>query len=296
MSGLFSVLSAGHIGHDGGHFAISRRYPLLNDIGVWGFFLVSNPIIWQHQHTYAHHSFTNDEHRDPDLHHHNGQMLKRPDKEVTKNKNREGKRYHWRNIAKLGFAVFGLSWWLPILFVCDRTFYGITEWSDRRQWHRTGQLLLHWSLYAFIVFCVPFMVHQNSLLAIFQIVLQVYTAGIIFAMSTKVGHIADALLNTNVIAEQRTKRHLIAQQSWAAEQIVTTQDFDPQSYATFYFANGLSLQIEHHLFPSLNHCHLMKIQPIVEKTCNEYNVSYTKRSSWTEAWNDLLEYLDSLVK
>ena len=56
------------LGHDAGHYSVSH-HPWINDIGLWGASLIGNPITWQHQHTYAHHSFTNEVDADPDLHH-----------------------------------------------------------------------------------------------------------------------------------------------------------------------------------------------------------------------------------
>jgi fatty acid desaturase len=300
----FGDKCSAHIGHDGGHFSISRKYPILNDIGVWGFFLISNPIIWQHQHTFAHHSYTNDHHKDPDLHHFKGLFKTRSDEDegdfyfdiVNLTKVRGGKGYYWYIMLVFSQVALALSWWFPFMFVFDRSLHGVTDWSDRRQWHRTGQLLLHWVLYTLVVFCVPFMVQKNSLLALVQILAHTITISLVFALVTQVGHVADDTLNTNVIDEQRIKRHSVAQQSWAAEQVVTTQNFNPQSDVVFFFGNGLNVQIEHHLFPYLNHCHLQKIQPIVEQTCKEYNVSYKKYSSWTEAWQVATEYLTSLGK
>lgn len=58
----------GALGHDAGHHAASRN-PWVNEWGVWAMSLICNPILWQHQHTYGHHSFTNEFDRDPDLHH-----------------------------------------------------------------------------------------------------------------------------------------------------------------------------------------------------------------------------------
>jgi fatty acid desaturase len=296
LSGLFGSLAAGHIGHDGGHFAISRKYPLLNDIGVWGFFLATNPITWQHQHTFAHHSFTNDDEKDPDLNHYDCNLVILPDRDDNGSKNSNGAKIFSLMYIEFGFSTWALAWWIPMLFVFERTYYGIIEWTDVRRWHRTVQLLLHWLFYAFTILCVPFIVQKNSKLAILQILLHLYTGGILFSFFTQVGHLADVLLNTTLIAEQRNKRHPIAQQSWAAEQIVSTQNFNPLSHYMFYLSTGLSLQIEHHLFPYMNHCHLMKIQPIVEQTCNEYNVTYTKCSTWTETWDGLKEYLTKSIQ
>ena len=57
----------GALGHDAGHFAVCRTWLVVNDAAVWAMALLCNPILWQHQHTYAHHSHTNDFGRDPDL-------------------------------------------------------------------------------------------------------------------------------------------------------------------------------------------------------------------------------------
>jgi hypothetical protein len=68
--GLVSWLLAGVFGHEGLHWGISRRHPWLNHIlGFYATAAMANPIIWKHQHTYSHHSFTNEHERDPDCHH-----------------------------------------------------------------------------------------------------------------------------------------------------------------------------------------------------------------------------------
>lgn len=68
--GLASWLVAGTFGHEGLHYGISRRFPWLNHaLGYVSMFAMCNPTIWTHQHTYSHHSFTNDHRRDPDTHH-----------------------------------------------------------------------------------------------------------------------------------------------------------------------------------------------------------------------------------
>lgn len=46
------------------------------------------------------------------------------------------------------------------------------------------------------------------------------------------------------------------------------------------------IQIEHHLFPSVNHEHLPLIQPAVEQTCREFGVSY---KSYDSFWGIMTE-------
>ena len=44
-------------------------------------------------------------------------------------------------------------------------------------------------------------------------------------------------------------------------QVVTAQDFGHGSWFCYYFSGGLNYQIEHHLFPTVNHCHLPALSP-----------------------------------
>ena len=51
---------------------------------------------------------------------------------------------------------------------------------------------------------------------------------------------------------------------WYRHQVMTSQTIAPQSMLMGYLTGGLNLQIEHHLFPGINHCHLRAMQ--VRKT------------------------------
>ena len=54
-----------------------------------------------------------------------------------------------------------------------------------------------------------------------------------------------------------------------------------------YLCGGLNYQIEHHLFPNINHYHLSKIQPIVKKVCQKHNVIYKEFNGY---WDAFLSY------
>ena len=56
------------VGHDGSHFSTSKN-ATINFIMSHCIQLIASPLIWYHQHVYAHHSHTNDFDNDPDLHH-----------------------------------------------------------------------------------------------------------------------------------------------------------------------------------------------------------------------------------
>lgn len=49
------------------------------------------------------------------------------------------------------------------------------------------------------------------------------------------------------------------------------------------FSGGLNYQVIHHLFPTVNHCHLPQLQPIVARLCEKYDVAYTTARGYVHA-------------
>jgi fatty acid desaturase len=76
-------------------------------------------------------------------------------------------------------------------------------------------------------------------------------------------------------------------------QVTTAHNFCVDSPFWYYLSTGLTLQIEHHLFPGFNHCHLRKIQPIVQEVCRKHNVPYHVSATVSEA---IRNYRDNLKK
>jgi fatty acid desaturase len=282
-----------NIGHDGGHYAVSR-IPFINDVAVWGISFICNPIIWQHQHTYAHHSYTNEHDHDPDLHHF--YLLLKYTRADTVMMPWYKQQVHALYVFfALTFTCFGTCYRNTLRVVFERTLHGAVDWTDRERLFRTVGLLLHLIVYVTIIFIVPFFVHRSSWVALLAGIIHIATAGFYFGCMTQVGHITEHALDRDPI-QAIEKRHTIAKHSWAAEQIETTNDFCPQSTFMYLLSGALCLQIEHHLFPSLNHCHLQLIQPTVEQTCREYNVDYKKYASWSAVMDDTIKYIGSVIE
>jgi len=57
-------------------------------------------------------------------------------------------------------------------------------------------------------------------------------------------------------------------------QIITSYNLCPESFIIRILSGGLNCQIEHHLFPSVNSCHLPNLSIIVRKLCRKYNIKY----------------------
>ena len=53
------------------------------------------------------------------------------------------------------------------------------------------------------------------------------------------------------------------------------------------------MQIEHHLFPSVNHCHLRKLAPYIKALCIKHNIHYNVSPGMVTA---VIKYIDHLRK
>lgn len=288
----------GALGHDAGHFAASRR-PWINHLGLWGMSLLSNPILWQHQHTYAHHSHTNSFDHDPDLHHfHSLLRVHRRFKQQSIYKNQTNGLFV---MFAYCFVVFGTCIWIPLGVLQEGTLYGLVEWTDRRRPFRAVGMLLHLLAYAVFIFVVPFWAHSSGLRALVASILHVATSGLIFALFSQINHLNHASLHTGTRIPDESmasaKRYRFEQStSWAAAQVETSNNFCPQSLVWHVLSNGLNYQIEHHLFPGINHCHLHHISPVVEATCHEFGVHYKSFESWSDIMQETLLWLTQLAE
>ncbi|OLB11068.1 MAG: acyl-CoA desaturase [Candidatus Rokubacteria bacterium 13_1_40CM_4_67_11] len=68
--------------------------------------------------------------------------------------------------------------------------------------------------------------------------------------------------------------------AWAVHQAETTVDFARCSRVAAWFLGGLNFQIEHHLFPRISHVNYPAISRVVEETCRDFGVRYTRYTSF----------------
>jgi delta11-fatty-acid desaturase len=78
-------------------------------------------------------------------------------------------------------------------------------------------------------------------------------------------------------------------------QLCTSQDFAPtpadsaplwkkiHSKLTFYASGGLNMQVEHHLFPGVNHCHLGALHQRVVAVCKKHGIAHYAATGYVDA-------------
>jgi len=77
-------------------------------------------------------------------------------------------------------------------------------------------------------------------------------------------------------------------------QVITSHTIAPASYAVFILSGGLNLQIEHHLLPGVNHCHLRALQPAIEAAARRHGVPYLRTDSVRRAFAGLLAHVHTM--
>jgi len=297
---VFSIFAwlIGALGHDAGHRAVSRK-AWINDVCLWGISTLCNPIMWQHQHTFAHHSHTNDFHQDPDLHHF--QRLLRVHHRFKYESIYAYQRNRIYVIFSYALVVFGTCLWIPIQFLRDGTLYGIVDFTNKNSLQARVSSLAHVVGYTSIILIAPFF-HVGALKATACGVIHMATAGLLFAFFSQINHVNEVSFSRQAIVLPDSKPDISSSNtdtrgsSWAMNQILSSNNFASSSLFWHIFSNGLNMQIEHHLFPGLNHCHLHLVKRAVEDTCREHSLEYKEYESFGLIFEATMEWLDVLSK
>ncbi len=134
--------------------------------------------------------------------------------------------------------------------------------------------LLGRGLYLFTTVIWPWLVFETWQKCLVFSLVPMMIFSLTFMVNSQINHLTP---DTAHAQESNYYRH----------QIVTAQDFGEGNAfwkGFFFFASGgLNYQIEHHLFPTVCHCHLAGLKPIVRRLCAKYGVQYNQRSGYLEA-------------
>jgi fatty acid desaturase len=103
----------------------------------------------------------------------------------------------------------------------------------------------------------------------------------LFILFTQINHIH----TTNFVNNKNFYKH----------QIITAHNVSPQSFLIRLYSGGLNLQIEHHLFPSVNSCHLPALSKIIKPLCLKHNIKYNEFPSLYQAIKDTIKTIKKLT-
>jgi len=248
---IISWISGVNIFHDASHYSISI-YPIINNIlsHLVGC-LFSQPYDWKHQHIIGHHMETNVINKDPDL-------------------------YHGNIISPVTISFF--IWFTAVIILI--TEHAVILWIKNkyndivnRQKISNIELFLYIFskfIYLYIYIIRPFQKFP-LITAISNVIVSRSLFSFLFMLNTQIGHLHDI----NFSKENN--------ECWYRHQITVTSNFATNSYFHYIFSGGLNFQIEHHLFPNINHCHLPNLKHIVKRLCVKHDIEYNEFDGYFDA-------------
>jgi linoleoyl-CoA desaturase len=281
-----------NIMHDGNHGAFSTS-PLLCSIAAFVMDLMgSSSIVWLHQHNVGHHPNCNntDETREPSSK--LDPLAYDPDANAgfpyvrlnPSQPHRSYMRYQhiyiWLLICFMNF-----KWFVNDIKSMKRKRYSLIDFhritdNDMLKLYSTKLLFLTYTL------LVPVYMHGLSQ-GFLHCVTFMVVCGYAFVLMFSVNHLTEdtTFPDGGMPVESR---------DWAALQVMTSSNFANDSTFWTCVSGGLNFQIEHHLFPGINHVHLRSISPIVKQTCQEFGVPYQSFPTFGSAVYSYYAHLKNL--
>lgn len=259
-----------NIMHDGGHGAISKRRGinrlLAHSLDIVG----GSSYLWRWKHGVLHHNYANITDHDMDV------ALGPLARFTPHQPHYAHQRWqHWYVWAL--YCLMSIKWQLVDDF---RTL--ATGKIGRHRIPRPRGKDLFWLVscklaFFTLAFVVPLLLHSFwavlGIYLLYSVVLSL-ALSVVFQLAHCVGEadfpvVADG---TNAV-----------ENAWAVHQVQTTVNFCRDNRPMTWLLGGLNYQIEHHLFPEINHCNYPDIAGIVRDTCAEFGVNYKEHGSFAAA-------------
>lgn len=247
------------MGHDGAHFAVSRK-PWLNRMTSLGLLTNMNVMVWYYHHTLGHHVNTN-KIDDPDLH------ISYPF--IRTSWDRKRRRWHrWQAVLLPIYFLLPTGLMLlvgPPIWLLRRRAIGVTPMNYPRQLLWGG---ISWFISVGVLVIIPavqFPIWQAILFPLTYLMI----SGLIFSLNVFASHLSSecSLRPTGGL-------------DWACAQVKGTLNWRSGSWLASWLSVGVNHQIEHHLFPGINPEHYHRISWIVQSVCKEFDVEYRSHATF----------------
>ena len=265
-------MSAGMF-HDGSHFAVSGDWRI--NVGMQYIYrVIASPYDWLHQHIIGHHPYTNIHNKDPDLNH-SGEELRLT--ENTKWSTQHIKQENKYFILSV-FVLIALNIKNSLLLIFTQKYNNSVHKIPVELKYK----LLHFLdiiLYMYLFFILPFQI-WTPFYAFKHTIIPYLLLSVIFTINSSLNHThKDSIKGQN--------------KNWYIHQVTTANNFGSH-YPHYYASIGLNYQIEHHLFPAINHCHLRDIKPIVKSLCEKHGIPYHHTGGYKEALMGVYDHLHEM--
>ena len=250
-----------NIMHDGSHDSYSQDKKMNWLAGFSLDLMGGNRMIWRQKHNILHHTYTNIDALDDDLH---------PSSMLRVSPGQDWRKIHryQQFYAFLFYSFLTLSW--TLLGDFKKFFSGrIDNYRLRRP--TAGETFLFFSTkaaYYGYALILPAFFHPIWHVVVAFIAIHM-VCGLTLAMIFQLAHQIEG--TTFIQPDPETG---IVEKDWAVNEVLASANFATKNkLATIYFG-GMNFQIEHHLFPKVCHVHYAAISMIVRNACLEFGITY----------------------
>lgn len=278
IAGLWLIMGLGMAGigmgvmHDANHGAYSRSARVNTLLGYLLNLVGGNADFWKVQHNVLHHTYTNVEGVDEDIH-----------VPVLLRFSPNQKRY-WIHRFQHIYAFF-LYGFMTLPWITSKEIFQLIDYRKRgllpkgKEFRRLIIRSVVFKLvYYVVILVIPMiMLPVSPWFTLLCFFLMHYVAGFLLGLIFQTAHVMpssefplpdnDGNMETN----------------WAVHQLLTTTNYAPKSRVFSWYVGGLNFQIEHHLFPNICHVHYKRIASIVRDTAREYGLPYNSQHNFLAA-------------
>lgn len=279
LTGLLGLLAAWvgmNIQHDANHGSLSRNGMINRLCGLTQNWIGGSAIDWMHQHDVQHHIFPNNVNSDPDIVGNDILRLNpiKPRSSIM--------ALQWLYVFVL-FAVFGLSY---IVFSLKHNIDGFhySRYSKLVDANRPfEEFTILFFLFRWLVFPL---IQVPSISTLFNVLPLFIVGGYYLSFFFIISHNFEGALLYD------TEKDKGVNESFLRKQVATAANVGGEWLA--FINGGLNYQIEHHLFPRIQHSHYPLIAPVVRAYCEKKGIPYKHFPTVTDNVMSCLRHLHQL--
>lgn len=240
-----------------------------------------NSFIWKIEHNVIHHSFTNINGLDQDIH----------PRFVFRFSYLQKKRWfhRYQHIYASFFYCFMIIEWLTVKdFLKLNKFYKEGYIKNKKELlYKLLFLAFEKTIFYAVFLIIPFyQLNIGWIVPILMFLIMLMSAGLLLTIIFQLAHVVPS--STFLDKKQEVSIN------WFIYQVETTANFANNSKLVSLLTGGLNYQIEHHLFPNICHTHYPEIAPIVKETAKEFNIKYNYTPTFYSAVFSHFSFLKSL--
>ncbi|MCB0761312.1 MAG: acyl-CoA desaturase [Flavobacteriales bacterium] len=286
MWGIMGLGTAGiglSIMHDANHGVLSR-YKWLNKVMEHTIDIVGgNASMWKKKHNVLHHTFTNVDGQDDDIH---APFILRfsPHQPLRK----IHRFQHW--YAWIFYSMLTLMW---ITYSDFKSVFRFREEGmirNSKEFRKEFWQVAGWKLfyYAYLLVLPIIFAAAPFWVTLIGFIIMHLVTGLMLSVIFQLAHVMP-----ECEFPMPDDKGLI-DSNWAVHQMSTTTNFAPNNKLMSWFIGGLNYQVEHHLFTNISHVHYPEISKIVQQTAREFGVPYYSEPRFFRALANHARMLRSL--